>query len=122
MEPLILLVGENLLLLSRAQNQLQQMNYRVHTERDPAAMTVAARELQPLFIILDLTCRRSNPCAAIAQLKADEKLKHVPVLAFADHTNAALLESARAAGAEVVTSNGAIAQHLPQLIDRVLEV
>ena len=113
MEPLILLVGENLLLLSRAQNQLQQMNYRVHTERDPAAMAAAVREHQPLFVMLDLTCKRSDPCAAITSLKADEKLKQTPVLAFADHTNAALLEGARAAGAEVVTSNGAIAQHLP---------
>lgn len=122
MEPLVLFVGDNLLLLSRAQNHLQQMNYRVRSERDPAVMAAAVREHQPIFIMLDLTCRRSDPCAAIANLKADEKLKHTPVLAFADHTNAALLDNARAAGADVVTSNGAIAQHLPQLIERVLEV
>jgi CheY-like chemotaxis protein len=122
MEPLVLFIGDNLLLLSRTQNQLQQMNYRVRSERDPAAMPAAVREHQPIFVMLDLTCRRSDPCAAIASLKGDEKLKHTPVLAFADHTNAALLDNARAAGAEVVTSNGAIAQHLPQLIERVLEV
>jgi len=122
MEPRVLLVGDNLLLLSRAQNQLQQMNYRVHTERDPAGMPAAVRDHPPLLVILDLACRRGNPCAALAQLKADEKLRHIPVLAFAGHTDTALLESARAAGADVVTSNGAIAQHLPQLIERVLEV
>ena len=122
MEPLVLLVGENLVLLSRASNQLQQMKYRVHTERDPAAAAAAAREHQPILALFYLTCRRSDPCAAIAELKADEKLKHIPILAFAEHTNAALLDRARAAGAEVVTSNSAIAQHLPQLVDRALEV
>jgi two-component system cell cycle response regulator DivK len=122
MEPLVLLVGENLLLLSRASNQLQQMKYRVHTKRDPSATAAAVREHLPIFVLLDLTCRQGDPCAAIAELKADEKLKHIPIRAFADHTTAALLEGARAAGAEVVTSNSAIAQHLPQLIDRVLEM
>jgi CheY-like chemotaxis protein len=122
MEPLVILVSENLLLLSRAANELQQRNYRVHHSRNATELVAVVREHQPLFVILDLTCRGGDPCAVIAELNADEKLKHVPILAFAEQTNTALLDRAREAGAKLVTSNSGIAQHLPQLIDRVLEV
>jgi two-component system cell cycle response regulator DivK len=122
MEPLAVLVCDNLLLLSRIANALQQIKYRVRTLRDPAALLAVARDEQPLFVILDLTLKSGDPCAAVAQLKADDSLKHLPVLAFADHTNKPLLDRARAAGADAVTSNAAVAQHLPQLIEQLLAV
>ena len=121
MQPRVILVADNLILLSRVAAQLAQEKYTVSNLRDVSELPAKARELQPLFIILDLTVKRGDPCGAITQLKTDDALKHVPVLAFGDHKSP-LLATAREAGADAVTTNGAITQHLPQLIQQLLTV
>ena len=122
MEPRVIFVCDNLLILSRTVSNLNHLGYAVSNLRDPSELVAAAKEKPPLFVLLDLTVKRSDACAAITQLKAEETLRHVPVLAFGDHTDTDLLERARKAGAESVTSNAAVAHHLPQLVEQLLTV
>lgn len=120
MEPLVILVTDNVLLISRAVDGLCQLNYRVMEQRDPAALAATAREQRPLFVLVDLRLKQNDPCAAIAELKSDPATKHVLVLAFGDETNQAALDRARQTGADMVTPADAVVHYLPQLIDQLL--
>ncbi|MBM3889100.1 MAG: response regulator [Verrucomicrobia bacterium] len=120
MEPLAILVTDNVLLISRAVDSLCQLNYRVVEQRDPAALVATARELRPLFVLLDLRLKQNDPFAAITELKSDPATKHVLVLAFGDDADPAALDRARQAGADMVTPADAVVHYLPQLIDQLL--
>lgn len=120
MEPIVILVSENVLLLSRMTNALCQSKYRVVDVRDPDALLASAREHHPMFVVLDLDLQNRDAVSVLAQLRSDAELKHTLVLAFGDGANEPLLEEARAAGADMVTTRDAVASHLPPLVEQLL--
>lgn len=122
MEPIAILVSENAVLLSRMTNDLCQSKYRVSHLRDPSGLLAAAREQHPMFVVLDLDLRNRDAVPVLAQLKSDAELRHTLVLAFADGANDPLLEEARAAGADMVTTRDAVANHLSPLVEQLLSV
>ncbi|MBI5686557.1 MAG: hypothetical protein HZC54_15925 [Verrucomicrobia bacterium] len=122
MEPIAILVSDNMVLLSRMTNDLCQSRYRVSHLRDPGELLAAAREQHPMFVVLDLDFQNRDSVSALAQLKGDAGLRHTLVLAFADGANEPLLEEARAAGADMVTTRDAVANHLSPLVEQLLGV
>ena len=122
MDPMVILVSDNVLLISRITNHLCQLNYRVRDLRAPHMLLAAVREQQPMFVLLDLDLRNHDAVPALAQLKSDAGLKHTLVLAFGHRANEPLLEEARAGGADLVTTSEAVASHLSPLVDQLLGV
>ncbi len=122
MEPIAILVSENAVLLSRMTNDLCQSRYRVSHLRDPGELLAAAREQHPMFVVLDLNLQNRDAVSVLEQLKGDAELRHTLVLAFADGTNEPLMEEARAAGADMVTTRDAVANHLSPLVEQLLGV
>jgi DNA-binding response OmpR family regulator len=120
MEPLVILVSDNVLLVSRITNHLRQANYRVMDLREAQLLPAAVREQQPMFVLLDLDLRNGDAVPALALLKSDAGLKHTLVLAFGHRDNEPLLEEARAAGADLVTTSDAASSHLSPLLDQLL--
>ena len=120
MEPMVILVSENVLLVSRLTNNLCQLKYRVMGLRDPQMLPAAVREQQPLFVLLDLDLLNHDSVKVLAKLKSDAGLKHVLVLAFSHRDNEPLLEQARAGGADMVTTSDTVVNHLPPLLDQLL--
>ena len=120
MEPMVILVSENVLLVSRLTNSLCQLKYRVMGLRDPQMLPAAVREQQPLFVLLDLDLLNHDSVKFLAKLKSDAGLKHVLVLAFGHRDNEPLLEQARAGGADMVTTSDTVVNHLPPLLDQLL--
>ncbi|MCX6909526.1 MAG: response regulator [Verrucomicrobia bacterium] len=122
MEPIAILVSDNMVLLSRMTNDLCQSKYRVSHLRDPSELLAAAREQHPMFVVLDLDLRNRDAVSVLAELKGDAELRHTLVLAFTDASNEPLLEEARAAGADMVTTRDAVASHLSPLVEQLLGV
>ncbi len=120
MEPIVILVSENVLLLSRMTNALCQSKYRVMNLRDPIELLAAVREQHPMFVVLDLDLQNQDAVPALTRLKSDAELKHTLVLAFGDGANEPLLEEARAASADMVATRDAVANHLPPLVEQLL--
>lgn len=122
MEPIALLVSEDKVLLSRMTNDLCQSRYRVSHLRDAGELLAAAREQRPMFVVLDLNLRNRDAVAVLEELKSDAELRHTLVLAFGDSADESLLEEARAAGVDMVTTRDAVASHLPPLVEQLLGV
>lgn len=119
-QPVAIHVFDNLMLGMSVTAGLEKLGYEVQRIDNATLLTEKAAELKPFLIVIDLTTKMGNVNAALRAIKADPTLQHIRVLAYGDHKNESLLDSARQAGADVVTSNSAVASHLNDLVQQAL--
>jgi DNA-binding NarL/FixJ family response regulator len=81
-----------------------------------ASVLDKAREARPDVVLLDLGGKHFDAVAAVRALKADEATKGIVVLAYVGHTEEALIEGAKAAGADQIFSKGEFSRRLPELL------
>ena len=122
-QPLALVLYEKLLPGSQIVNRLRDLNYRVQVIADAERLVECAEQAKPMLVLADLESTRNNVCVALGRLKQNAATQHLPVIAFAGESAAAgLPDAARAAGATLVVTEAAILSHLPQFLDRALQV
>ena len=122
MQPLALVLYEKLLPGSQLVNRLQDLNYRVQVIADAERLVDCAEQAKPMLVLADLEASRNNVCAALARLKQNAATKHLPIIAFGGENAVHLQAAAREAGANLILSEAAILNHLPQFLDQALQV
>jgi two-component system, cell cycle response regulator DivK len=122
MQPLALVVYENLLPGTQLANRLRDLGYRVQAVTEPARLIEVAQTDKPLVVLLDLASQRTDMCGVIRELKQHPDTAHLPVLAFSGTKNPRLQDDAHAAGATLVASVEALSVQLPMLLEQLLEV
>jgi CheY-like chemotaxis protein len=75
---------------------------------------------KPALIIVDLNDRAIPALPLVQELKGDEELRGIPVLAFLSHVQAELEQQAWAAGIEAVVPRSVFSSKLPELIARLV--
>jgi CheY-like chemotaxis protein len=120
--PLALVFYEDLIPGSQLVNRLQDLPYRVQAVSELAELVSCATSASPLLIFADLVSKQGDVCAAIKKLRASPATAHLPIIAFADDAEVALIEAGRAAGATLVVADSGILTHLTQFIERALQV
>lgn len=121
-QPLALVVYEKILPGTQLVNRLQDLHYRVQVVTDADTLVACAQQEKPMLVLADLTSSRQNVCAAIGQLRQTPGTNHIPVIAFAPEDAEDLKQAALAAGAVLATSEAAILNHLPELLEQALRV
>jgi len=116
-QPLALVLYERLLPGTQIVNRLQDLNYRVQTIADPAALLARAQENPPLVVLVELQTGRPDIAAAITALRNNPGTAHLPVIAFGDEPS-----SAQNLGATLIASESAVLSQLPQLLEQALQV
>ena len=119
-QPIALHAFDNLMLGTGVKTNLEKLGYAVHRLDSADGLAQKAGELKPFLIVLDLTIKLGDVNAAIRSIKSEPSLQHIRILAYGDHQNEAVLEAARQAGADVVTSNSAVSSHLEEVVQQVL--
>ena len=107
---------------SQIVNRLQDLKYRVQTIGDAASLVEAAEHAKPLLVVADLESARSDILAALTRLKQNPGTKHLPVMGFHREDSAELRAAAETAGITLLVTEAAIVNHLPQLLERALDV
>lgn len=121
-QPLALILYDRLLPGTQVVNRLQDLGYRVQTLSEPERLVESAEQLKPLLVLADLESTRNNVCAALTRLKQNPATQHLPILAFGAENAAELQSAAQAAGVTLIAGEAAILNHLPQLLEQVLQV
>lgn len=121
-QPLALVVYEKILPGTQLVNRLQDLRYRVQVVTDATTLTTCAQQEKPMLVLADLTSSRQNVCAAISQLRQTPGTNHIPIIAFAPEDAEEVKLAALAAGAVLATSEAAILNHLPELLEQALRV
>jgi CheY-like chemotaxis protein len=120
-KPLALVYYSNLLPGSQLAVQLQDLGYRVQAFNRAALLPPACEREKPLVVIAELW-PAGEACDAIAKLKANPATQHLPVLAYSPSHDAATQARAKEAGVNLLAGHAAVAGHLPQLLDQILQV
>jgi CheY-like chemotaxis protein len=121
-KPLALVFYEALLPGSQLVNRLQDLGYQVLTHSQASSLVAQVKESRPFLLVMDLVSQQADLCQVIRELRQAHETNHIPVLAFAKEGQEKLREDAHAAGATLVAGDVAVLSHLPQLLERVLEV
>jgi CheY-like chemotaxis protein len=121
LQPLAIVFFERLMPGSQLVNRLQDLNYRVLVINNAALLAATAKRETPLLLLADLDAS-AEVCTAIEKIKADPASAHLPIIAFAPDDKPELLAAAEKAGASFTIGESALAGHLPQLLDRALQV
>ena len=115
--PCAILCYEKILPGSQVAVRLEDLGYQVEVLNDLGRLASAARRAKPIVVLVDMEAGKA--ASAIETLRKTEGTSHIPVLAFADEEDE---ESARLAGADLVTGKEALLAQLPSLLSRVLEL
>ncbi len=103
-------------------NRLTDLKYRVQVVALAADLPATASSAGPMFILCDLVSKRADIIAVIKQLRANSATAHIPIIAFADESEAQLQLTAQQAGATLIVTDAAILPHLNQFIEQALQV
>jgi CheY-like chemotaxis protein len=117
--PAIVVADDDLLFSSRLTAVLDTLGYHPHVVRTVDAFEAALTEA-PSAAILNLASVRLDALAAIRRAKIDTSTRGIPLLGFCGHADVALQAAARAAGCDLVASNGEVAGSLPRLLKNLL--
>lgn len=94
-----LLISPDLFFTSKVTGTAQALGLRVDAVNDIAAASSRLRAGDVACVLLDLATPRISVADLLAAMSETSR---VPIIAFGSHVNVELLESARAAGAEVM--------------------
>lgn len=120
-QPLALVFYERLMPGSQLVNRLQDMNYRVLSLSDADRLSATVQREAPLLLFIDLTAP-GDVRSAIATLRSTAATAHLPVIGFGPEHATEALDAALAAGATIAVNESALLNHLPQWVDRALNV
>ncbi len=112
----IIAVVDDLFFASKIRGTAEQLGVTVGFPRRGDALIEAALRDQPALIICDLHATRINLIELAKLLKADDRLRSIPLLGFFSHVQTELQHQAEQAGFDRVIPRSAFAKHLPMIL------
>ena len=106
----------DMLFASKIRGTAEHLNVTVDFARTEEGLFDYARAETPSLVILDLHDTRLDPFALAARLKADERLRAVPVVAFFSHVETELQRRAKEAGVEHVLPRSVFTTRLAEIL------
>jgi CheY-like chemotaxis protein len=119
--PLILVVDDYQDAREMYAEYLQFSGFRVAEARNGNEAVAQAFSLRPDLILMDLSLPGIDGWEATRVLKADERTKHIPVVALTGHALAGASEGARKAGCDSFVTKPCLPDDLVVEVRRMLE-
>jgi CheY-like chemotaxis protein len=119
--PLILVVDDYQDAREMYAEYLQFSGFRVAEARNGNEAVAQAFSLRPDLILMDLSLPGMDGWEATKVLKADERTKHIPVVALTGHALAGASEGARKAGCDSFVTKPCLPDDLVVEVRRMLE-
>ena len=113
---MILVAVDDLLFSSKIRATAKQAGVDLAFARTPSEILEQARTQAPSMVIFDLNCEKADPISTIAAMKLDPALASIRTLGFVSHVHTALIDAARAAGADEVMARSAFAGQLADIL------
>ena len=118
--PLILVVDDYQDAREMYAEYLQYSGFRVAEARNGNEAVTQAFELKPALILMDLSLPGMDGWEATRVLKADERTKHIPVVALTGHALAGASEGAKKAGCDSFVTKPCLPDDLVVEVRRML--
>jgi PleD family two-component response regulator len=116
-----ILVGvTDIFFYTKVRDALISKGYRIERARTQQDIAEKASATSPSAVILNMNDETLNAFQALETLKADTRLKAIPILAFANHEEVDTFNRARALGVTKIVSRNEFSARLRDLIEGVM--
>jgi PleD family two-component response regulator len=112
----VIAVVEDMFFASKIKATAEHLGIEVRFPRSAEEVVASARQRAPALVIVDLHAARCDPFALAVALKADDNLRHLPILGFFSHVQTALQRRAEEAGFDRVMPRSAFTKRLPEIL------
>lgn len=116
-----ILVGvTDIFFYTKVRDALMSKGHRIERARTQQDIAEKASATIPSAFIVNMNDDRLNAFEALETLKADARLKTIPILAFANHEEVDTFHRARALGVTKIVSRNEFSARLKDLVDEVI--
>ena len=121
-EPLAILLSSRGLIATQLGERLEALRYRKMVIAEPLQLRPTAEAEHAMIVFADLEGNEEAVAAAVQLLRTDPGTAHIPAIGFRREMNEGAQNALISRGFTVVVSESAILNHLPQLLDRALDI
>ncbi len=116
-----ILVGvTDIFFYTKVRDALMSKGYKIERARTQQDIAEKASATTPSAFILNMNDERLDAFQALETLKADARLKTIPILAFANHEEVDTFNRAKALGVTKIVSRNEFSSRLKDLVDEVM--
>ena len=116
-----ILVGvTDIFFYTKVRDALMSKGYKIERARTQQDIADKASATSPSAVILNLNDETLDAFQALETLKADTRLKSLPILAFANHEEVDTFNRARALGVTKIVSRNEFSARLRDLLEEIL--
>jgi len=117
----IVLVGvTDIFFYTKVRDALMSKGYKIERARTQQDIAEKASATGPSAVILNMNDETLNAIQALETLKADTRLKTLPILAFANHEEVDTFNRARALGVTKIVSRNEFSARLKDLVEEMI--
>ena len=116
MSQIVISVVDDLFFASKIRAVAEAVGAEISSPRNQEAVISKARATKPRLILVDLHNQRIDPLALARELKSDEELRDIRLIAFFSHVQTELQRNALAAGFDQVIPRSVFARDLPTIL------
>ncbi|TKB67073.1 MAG: response regulator [Nitrospira sp.] len=116
----ILVAVTDIFFYTKVRDAMMAMGYKIERARTQQDIAEKSSATNPAAFILDMNDDRLDAFQAVDTLKADARLKTIPILAFANHEEVETFHRAKALGVTRIVSRNEFSSRLKDLIEEVI--
>ncbi|HKP01174.1 MAG TPA: histidine kinase [Nitrospiraceae bacterium] len=116
-----ILVGvTDIFFYTKVRDALMAKGYQIERARTQQEVAEKASATIPSAFVVNMNDDRFDALQALESLKADARLKTIPILAFANHEEVGTFNRARALGVTKIVSRNEFSSRLRDLVEEVI--
>jgi PleD family two-component response regulator len=119
-EKTILVAVTDIFFYTKVRDAMMSKGYRIERARTQQDIGEKASATGPSAVILNMNDETLDAFQALETLKADTRLKTLPILAFANHEEVDTFNRARALGVTKIVSRNEFSARLKDLVEDIL--
>ena len=119
-EKTILVAVTDIFFYTKVRDALMAKGYKIERARTQEDIAEKALATNPSAFIVDMNDDRLNAFQALETLKADARMKALPILAFANHEEVDIFHRARTLGVNKIVSRNEFSSRLKDLVEEIV--
>ena len=115
----VLVAVSDVFFYTKIRDAFKPAGYNLQRLKSEADVEAKAKSLQPVAIIINMNDPALNGTQTLQTLKQDDELKHIPVLAFANHEEVDTWRAAKELGIDKLVSRNEFSARTLALLKEV---
>ena len=115
----VLVAVSDVFFYTKIRDAFKPAGYTLQRAKSEKDVEVKAKSLQPIAIILNMNDPVLNGTQTLQTIKQDDELKHIPVLAFANHEEIDTWRAAKELGINKIVSRNEFSARTLALLEEV---